>query len=143
MKLLLKRCVLCVGLAIALGGCDSLAPMQSPPQLSATSGAPFTITQNQYTTTAFTTWIPSDWRVVSSPASAQPHVYLISPDEIAVIAVAVVADDIQDVLPPSVDGEIRQTWVTADALSVLMVATDEGVTRYEAIFQRVVESLVP
>ncbi len=126
-----------------LGGCASLAPMQSPPQLSATPGPAFIITADRYVTTAFTVWYPADWRVVSSPAFAEPHVYFISPDEQAVIALALDEDDIREALPPLTPGELRRAReiINGGDVVALMIAPEDGFDAYDAVFQRMIQSV--
>jgi len=57
---------------IALAGCGSIAPMERPPILEATPGPAVVITENTYTSTAFSVWYPPGWLATSSAAFSAP-----------------------------------------------------------------------
>lgn len=73
-------------LSLILAAC---APPQVPEQLSFTPGAPITITDNLYTTSAFSVRYPSGWRVITTPAEAPPGVIFAAPDNAALIVLSV------------------------------------------------------
>jgi hypothetical protein len=123
---------------VLLVGCGQIAPMDTPPQLSATPGPPVVITADRYTTTAFSVWHPAGWRAVTSASFAEPSVVFISPDETAVIAVAVDGDDIAAVEPPVGVGVVGRD-VIHDGLTVRFRAADE---RYLTTLVRLLNNLM-
>lgn len=113
-------------------------PAEQPAQLDATPGAGVILTENTYTSTAFETWYPPDWRVVSSAAFADPWVVFADADDTALMIVAVNVDDTQ--LQPEMSRQAEQRVTLADGSEVyaLLLAPDET---YMPLYTRLVESL--
>jgi hypothetical protein len=139
----MKRFIIGVTVMV-LSGCRSIAPMATPPALSATSGAPIIITADRYQTMAFTTWYDSTWKAVSSASFDDTHVYFISPDEDALILIAPTDHNTADIRPPamSVDQTIRQeSLALSDQFSIYLIASDELMNTYQAIFHQMADSV--
>jgi hypothetical protein len=104
--------------------CGKLAPATVPAQLAQTPGPPVMISDGVYRSTAFEVAVPVDWEVVTSPAFSSPWVVFISPEEDAVIVVAVDEAD-TDVMPPQPAGQTQYR--------VEPVRLDNGQTVYAAL----------
>ncbi len=85
-------------------------PARTPPQLDATPGPVFTVTDNHYTNSAFTVTRPPGWRVISSGADAPPGVIFVAPDDTALIQVTTGPTD--DTPQPETDLELRTETAT-------------------------------
>lgn len=113
-------------------------PAEQPAQLDATPGTAVILTENTYTSTAFETWYPPDWRVVSSAAFADPWVVFADAEDTALMIVAVNADDTQ--LQPEMPRQAEERVTLADGSMVyaLLLAPDDT---YLPLYRRLVESL--
>ena len=70
----------------ALAACT---PADTPDQLHFTPGAPIVVTQNTFATENFSLRYPDGWRIVTGPADAPQVFTFVSPDNCAIILVAV------------------------------------------------------
>jgi len=130
-----------------LAGCGRLVPPTLPAQLEHTPGPPVRVTDRTYETTVFRTTYPAGWTAISSPAYAPPWVVFASPDERAVIVIAVDAADTQ-VMPPALDAdaattrheEVLDLGDGAQVTAVLVTSEDEFAL-YDELFERVMASV--
>lgn len=144
------KAFIAVYLVMLLSGCASLAPQTMRIDLDATPGPPVLVTDDRYTTVAFSVMYPAGWRAVSSAAFSEPYVVFVSPDEDVVIGVAVDAQDIAEIGPPNLpdDGTpliITNTVELADdsSVSVRAVASPETTLAYGSLVAQLERSLRP
>lgn len=64
-------------------------PAATPEQLHFTPGAPIVVTPNTFATDAFSLRYPDGWRIVTGPAEAPQVATFVSPDNCAIILVAI------------------------------------------------------
>lgn len=129
---------------LLVAACGRIAPATEPAQLSQTAGPPVTVTDRSVTTIAYTVDYPADWRVITSPAFAQPWTVFAHPEDRAVIVVAVDPDD-TDVPPSNPNGAIIRVEATAEAAAetvtvVLLTGVDDQTTM-QAMFEAVLASV--
>lgn len=118
--------------------------MTTPPALIATAGAPITITDDRYQTETFATWYDATWKAVSSASFDETHVYFISPDEDALIVIAPPTHNTADSRPPALPSDQpirRETVVLSDQLVIHLIAPETRLNAYQAIFQRMADSI--
>ncbi|GEM_PF-1488794 len=133
--------ILCMG--ILLSACAQVAPAQLPLRLIdqqnnqlPTLSAPFTITHNTYTNSAFRVMYPDGWRVVSSAEFADPSAVFVSPDETQIILITTEADATlsaqnDDVTYDQISRQKGDVWV----LGIAPIADFESfLVTYEAMF---------
>jgi len=72
-------------LLVLMAVLTACVPARTPPQLDATPGPAFTVTDTRYTNSAFTVVRPPGWRVISPGADAPPSVIFVAPDDTALI----------------------------------------------------------
>lgn len=80
------RKIVCISLLLILAACS---PPQTPEQLNFTPGAPITITDDLYVTSAFSVRYPPGWRVITPPAEAPPGAIFAAPDNTALIVLSI------------------------------------------------------
>lgn len=139
------RWFILISVMLILAGCDSVAPMDNPSTLSATAGAPITITEDRYHTDSFSTWYDPSWKVVSSASFDVTHAYFISPDEDALILIASPTHNTDNIYPPAVpnDTSLAQQMVSlSDDLVIYLITTDDLLETYQAVFQRTADSVI-
>lgn len=83
----IKVCVWLVFLTMTI--LTACSPPQTPEQLSFTPGAPITITDDLYITSAFSVRYPPGWRVITPPAEAPPGAIFAAPDNTALIVLSI------------------------------------------------------
>ncbi|MFW5772079.1 MAG: hypothetical protein ACOCZH_02060 [Phototrophicaceae bacterium] len=138
-----------VYIVMLLSACGQIAPPQTPAQLDHTPGPPVTVTEHRVTTTAFTVTYPPGWEAISAAAFQQPGVIFVSPDEAAVIGVAVDPRDISTLEPPAPsDGLLRYDTLTVDlpdgtTVTALLSAPDARWLDFAPLFADLVESIHP
>jgi hypothetical protein len=132
---------------LLLAGCGQLVPAITPAQLSYTPGPPVVITDDTYESSLFRLRYPRGWRAITSAAFSEPWVVFASPDEKALIVVAVNPDDTQ--ISPgaaSENDELQRAERTIPLednshLTAALVAPRDSWDSHIAAFERVVESV--
>jgi hypothetical protein len=138
LPLCVKAWIIAYIVLLLMAGC---VPAETRIDLDATPGPPVVITEDRYTTTAFSVTYPTAWRVVTSPTFAAPWVVFVRPDEAALIALAVEGDDIADLLPESGDELRDETRAVGAGLTARLVAPADDWDAALATFERVIGSL--
>lgn len=128
---------------LVLSACTALAPAQTPPQLDNTPGPPVVVTWNTYAAPEFSTFYPAGWTVITSPATSQRWVVFISPDEQAVMVLALNRDDTQVTPPVQGDSAPRRAERTVvlsggQTLHAALIAPPENWDSLWQLFERMV-----
>lgn len=121
-------------------------PAETPEQLRFTPGAPVVVTQNTFMTDEFSLRYPDGWRIVTGPADAPQAFTFVSPDNCAIILVAVgSAEPIISQDCPDADFQTIHREITLDDLSLTVAgsAPDEQWESFESAFEFVVHSIQP
>jgi len=113
-------------------------PAEEPAQLAATPGPPVIVTYNTYTSQAFQTWYPPDWRVVSSAAFAEPWVVFANADDSAFIVVATNPDDIQ-IMPEHPRQAQERIRLSGDTQVIAALIAPDAT--YLPLYTRLIKSL--
>lgn len=123
---------------IVLAGC---VPAVLPPQFSQTPGPPVQVTHERYETSVFSVERPAGWRVVTSAANDPASVIFVSPDDTALILVAV--DHPEDPPRPSVEPgqRLRDRIIEVDGLVVFGIAPEADWTNFQSILEQTAESI--
>ena len=118
-------------LAISVGALAACTPAETPEQLTFTPGAPIVVTQNTFTTDDFSLRYPDGWRIVTGPADAPQVFTFVSPDNCAIILVAVgVTQPINSPDCPDADFQTTRREITLDN-TLLTVAGSAPDTQWE------------
>lgn len=114
---------------LALAACT---PAETPEQLHFTPGAPIVVTQNTFMTDGFSLRYPDGWRIVTGPADAPQVFTFVSPDNCAIILVAVGSTE-PITSPDCADAHFQTTRreITLDALT-LTIAGSAPAAQWEA-----------
>ena len=131
-----------VWLIISLGAC---VPAQVPPQLAHTPGPAVVVAAGEVRLGRFTAWLPPGWQVITSAASDTPSVIILAPDEDALM---MLSEAITEAPAPAVSGPVttlERQLSFGDNLHVTVTLNSaaDAVTRYQPIFQQVLESVRP
>jgi hypothetical protein len=98
-------------------------PVEKPPQLTFTPGAPFVVTGETFDAGVFRANYPTGWRVISGQASTPTTVIFVAPNNAALIMLSLSPID----APPAIDTsvEMRSTTqaVALDARSIAVYGT--------------------
>jgi hypothetical protein len=130
-------------LAISICACT---PAETPEQLSFTPGAPFIVTENTFTTNDFSLRYPDGWRIVTGPADAPQVITFVSPDNCAIILVAIgstepiTSPDCADVNFQTIH---RQVTIDDLLLTVAGSAPDAHWEVFETTFEAFARSVQP
>jgi hypothetical protein len=128
---------------IALTFCLAFAacmPAEAPEQLRFTPGAPVVVTENTFRAERFTLRYPDGWRIVTGPAEAPQFATFVSPDNCAIILVAVgSAEPITSPDCADADFQTERREITLDTLT-LTIAGSAPSAQWET-FEREYERL--
>jgi hypothetical protein len=140
------RQVLIVCVMMVLSACAALAPANTPPHLDYTPGPPVVITDQTYDAGPFSVRYPRGWRVITAAAFSTPWVVFTTPDETALIVLALDERD-TEVAPANtpVDELRRQDQIVLlnpnQPLYAALIAPQNEWDTYTPIFDRVTASV--
>lgn len=117
-----KMCILSFIVLLLLTACAQIAPAQLPDRLQGqnnhlpTLSAPFIITNQHYTNSAFSVNYPQGWRVVSSASFAPPSAVFVSPDEKQIVLIsteteATLTYPFADIPHDQISQQVGDIWV--------------------------------
>ena len=134
-------------LVIVIAACGRLAPADLPPQLEYTPGPFVIVTDQTYDAGVFTVRYPLGWQVITPATFNTPWVVFQSPDETAVIVLALDVDDTQ-VTPENIEQaelqrETTQIVLDEDTVFVVLVAPRAEWGDNLALFETVSNSVQP
>ena len=138
--------ILIMSLMAALSGCAAIAPAHPPPHLDYTPGPPIVITDQTYDAGPFSLRYPPGWRVITAAAFSTPWVVLTTPDETALIVLALDKQD-TEVIPANTPEDERRrldqvlTLGTDQPLYAVLIAPQSEWERYLPIFDHVTASV--
>jgi hypothetical protein len=78
-------------------------PVQKPPQLTFTPGAPFVVTHETFDAGTFRVSYPAGWRVITGQASAPTTVIFVAPGDSALIMLSLSPIDAPPILETGVE----------------------------------------
>jgi hypothetical protein len=122
------------------------SPAEVPEHLQFTPGAPIVVTQNTFATDDFSLRYPDGWRIVTGPADAPQVSTFVSPDNCAIILVAI--GSAQPVTSPDCLDAVFQTTrreITLDNLRLTVAgsAPDTQWDKFESTFDSFARSILP
>lgn len=129
-----------------MAACSTAAPARTPPHLDYTPGPAVIVTEDTYHAGAFSVQYPRGWRVITPAAFSVPWVVFVTPDETALVALALVAQD-TDVQPANTPAEslrrLEQMLVLETGVQVhaALVAPHDSWMTYLPVFERMVASV--
>jgi hypothetical protein len=132
-------------IALTLGlAFTACLPAATPEQLRFTPGAPVVVTQNTFTAEGFSLRYPDGWRIVTGPADAPLVVTFVSPDNCAIILVAIgSAEPINSPDCPEANFQTTRRQITLGTL-LLTIAGSAPTAQwetFESAFERLVSSV--
>ena len=133
-------------LTIALSACGRLAPANTPPQLDYTPGPAAVITDETYDAGAFSVRYPLGWQVITPAAFSTPWVVFVTPDDTALIVLAMDNADTQVTPGNTAEADLDRLEETleldnGETLYVVLVAPRGEWEDYAAIFEQVVATV--
>jgi hypothetical protein len=142
----MTRWVLIACVTIVLSACATLAPANTPPHLDYTPGPPVVITDQTYDAGPFSVRYPRGWRVITAAAFSTPWVAFTTPDETALIVLALDAQDTEVTPANTPEDELRRLdqdlMLNANQpLYAALIAPQSEWDTYAPIFDRVTASV--
>jgi hypothetical protein len=139
-----KISLLCI--MMLLSACAALAPTNTPPHLDYTPGPPVVITDQTYDAGPFSLRYPPGWRVITAAAFSTPWVVLITPDETALIVLALDEQDTEVVPANTAASDLRRLdqvlpLSTGQSLYAVLIAPQSEWQTFMPIFDRVTTSI--
>jgi hypothetical protein len=127
-----------------LGLSAACVPATVPPQLAYTPGPPVRVMDGVVDLGAFQVEAPPGWRIVTSAASADPRVILVSPANTALIVVGEAATNVPELSgaegPLRTEQQILRLSDEAQVTAVLHAPAADW-NAHQAVFQSVLNSL--
>lgn len=123
---------------------SACVPVNVPPQVEYTPGAPFTVTADEFIGDSFRIIYPEGWRVITNEASRPLTVIFASPDNDALLMIA--SGAITDPpAPPAAQGELHTESETLEIngqiIGIYSAAPTDQWERYAPLFERAIDTL--
>ena len=135
-----------VCLMLVLSACAAIAPADTPPHLDYTPGPPVVITDQTYDAGPFFLRYPQGWRVITAAAFSTPWVVLTTPDETALVVLALNKQDARVVPANPQEDKLRRlvqvlTLSTGQPLYTVLIAPQSEWEAFMPVFDRVTASI--